>query len=162
MRTLPVPQQAADLRKYIKKQRQTILVSRLSRDPGFGSMIKNQFNHACAVCGVQLEIIEGAHIIPITEDNSEDEIWNGIALCPNHHKLFDSLAFAIDPAFRFCVNHARIEFLRSSGRADGAEREVIVYENKPVLKPRFFASSVRDRGRLLSALEQHRKRAIIL
>ena len=127
-----IPTDAIDMEDYVKSQRQSLLVSRLSRDPSFGSRVKQEYGHACAICGVQMEIVEGAHIIPITEENSKDEVWNGIALCPNHHKLFDSYAFVITSKFKLQVSHATLQFFRESGRDQGVDRYLLEFENEPV------------------------------
>ena len=108
-----------------------------------------------------MEIVEGAHIIPITEENSKDEVWNGIALCPNHHKLFDSYAFVITSKFKLQVSHATLQFFRESGRDQGVDRYLLEFENKPVQKPRFYGTSVTDRRKHVDALGRHERHAAI-
>ncbi|PNC24422.1 HNH endonuclease [Akkermansia muciniphila] len=63
----------------------------------------------CAICGCEIpEIIQGAHIWGVSEIRNFDSIndeqkyvhatsgHNGLWLCQNHHKLFDSAFFAFD------------------------------------------------------------------
>lgn len=57
---------------------------------------------ACIVCGWHEKdlkgncLVEGAHIKPIQNDDSCDCFDNIIALCPNHHTMFDRYLFYID------------------------------------------------------------------
>ncbi len=57
----------------------------------------------CVICGWNEHdrhnspLVEGAHIKPLEYDDTSDLYDNIIALCPNHHTLFDSYMFYIDP-----------------------------------------------------------------
>ena len=42
------------------------------------------------------KLLEAAHIIPVT-NNGSDNPSNGIPLCPTHHTAFDNLLFTFDP-----------------------------------------------------------------
>jgi len=51
----------------------------------------------CAVCDITIkDILDAAHIRG-KKDNGSDDWRNGILLCKNHHKSFDSGLFKIDP-----------------------------------------------------------------
>ena len=56
-------------------------------------------------------IVEAAHIIPHSHEKSKDTIQNGIALCKNHHKMFDDGLLALDESLSVKVNYNRIEYL---------------------------------------------------
>ena len=58
------------------------------RDKRFSKNVLIAYGHACAICRIQLKLVEAAHIVPV-KDNGTDEITNGIALCASHHKAFD-------------------------------------------------------------------------
>ena len=75
------------------------------------------FDYTCGVCDAQLDIIEAAHIIPVSEEGSVDEVWNGISLCPNHHTLFDSRLLLINADLEISSDDAVIQFLINEGRA---------------------------------------------
>ncbi|NEV64307.1 HNH endonuclease signature motif containing protein [Thiorhodococcus minor] len=47
------------------------------------------------MCGLGSGLIEGAHIYPVEASDSKDELWNGIALCRNHHRAFDLHRIAV-------------------------------------------------------------------
>ena len=41
-------------------------------------------------------LLEAAHIIPV-ENKGNDDVGNGIPLCPTHHTAFDNFLFTINP-----------------------------------------------------------------
>ena len=41
-------------------------------------------------------LLEAAHIIPV-ENKGNDDVRNGIPLCPTHHTAFDNFLFTINP-----------------------------------------------------------------
>ena len=59
-------------------------------------------NYSCVICGWCVSdgqnnyIIEGAHLKSFEDDPSKDKRDNIIALCPNHHAMFDRFLFYID------------------------------------------------------------------
>ncbi len=71
------------------RERLRRLVSSYVRDARFGRAVREAYNSKCAFCGVGLGLTAGAHIYPVSAPNSPDEVWNGIALCHNHHSAFD-------------------------------------------------------------------------
>lgn len=51
------------------------------------------YNNSCSICGcTYTSVLEAAHIVPWTKCGPDERIdpRNGILLCANHHKLFDS------------------------------------------------------------------------
>lgn len=66
------------------------LVSRARRNPKFRKEVLQKYNYTCIVCGTMEEkILEAAHIRAVSE-NGSDDVKNGVCLCANHHRLFDS------------------------------------------------------------------------
>jgi putative restriction endonuclease len=149
------------LGQFIMAMRRKIIVERFERDAKFGPLIKKQFDFACAVCGTQLEIVEGAHIIPVSVQDSKDEMWNGIALCPNHHKLFDACAFIITPNFRVMIDNATIEFFRESHRDGGLRDALTSLDARNVRKPLFFTRDERLQRKMFQALQWRQRLAAI-
>ena len=41
------------------------------------------------MCGIQLGLIDAAHIIPHSNEKGTDDLDNGISLCPLHHRAYD-------------------------------------------------------------------------
>ena len=146
------PGRAADLDSYVERERQRLNTTRLSRDSRFAPRVKEQFNFSCTVCAVQLEIIEAAHIIPVNDQNSSDEVWNGLSLCPNHHTLFDARQFVVEPNLIVTVDAETVEFLRESDRASGIEL-LTDFHNKKIRAPDFWRTSPEVRERMRAALE---------
>lgn len=57
---------------------------------------------SCVICGWSKKrngilLVEGAHIKPLEYDADCDNRFNIIALCPNHHTMFDNYLFYIEP-----------------------------------------------------------------
>lgn len=70
-------------------ERARVAVTRLVRRAAFGKEVCDAYGNRCAMCDIGLGLLEGAHIYPATAPGSSDKIWNGLALCRNHHRLFD-------------------------------------------------------------------------
>lgn len=64
-------------------------VSALVRDAKFRGDVLKAYGSTCAMCGLGLSLVEGAHIYPASAPGSVDTVRNGIALCANHHRAFD-------------------------------------------------------------------------
>ena len=147
----PPPVRSRDLDEYVRKQRGRVTATRLARDGRFSALIKIQYAYACAVCAVQLEIVEGAHIIPVREAGSSDDVWNGVALCPNHHDLFDGSAFLIRPDLEVRVDQERVEYFRANDLAQGLEI-LTDYDRRRIRAPEFWKRSADLQGRMVRAL----------
>jgi HNH endonuclease len=79
--------------------------STLVRDARFSRQVILAYNGVCAMCGLDANLVQGAHIYPASAPGSRDEPWNGLALCPNHHLAFDRHLLAPHPDTRrilFC------------------------------------------------------------
>ena len=64
-------------------------IKRKYRQADFRARVLAAYEHRCAMCGMQLELVEAAHILPVAADGSTDETANGVALCALHHNAFD-------------------------------------------------------------------------
>ncbi len=111
--------------KYLEQSDRTVLRS--------ATYLYNLFNRLgakkCALCGCEIpEIIQGAHIWGVSEisrTDLDDETkfnhavngHNGLWLCQNHHKLFDSNLLVLDNDGNVCVKDSLmgkdIEFIRN-------------------------------------------------
>lgn len=90
------------------------------RDSSFRYRILNIYKDKCAICGLQMNLVEACHIIPV-EDDGTDEIINGIALCHNHHKAFDSGLIWINEEYDIMLNHSKIKDIKSANIAEGLD-----------------------------------------
>lgn len=132
--------------------RRRIVLERIARDHRFAPLVCAQYNFACAVCSTQLNIVEGAHIIPACEPQGLDEVWNGVSLCPNHHRLFDAKVYVIRPTLKIAIDNDAVEFFRECNRSNGLDDVLLRYAGSQIRKPTFFG---RDR-----TLTSHMKRAL--
>jgi putative restriction endonuclease len=94
-------------------------IVRKYRAHDFRRRVLTAYDHRCAACGVQLALIEAAHIEPVSNPGSTDETKNGIALCVLHHAAFDTRLISIDEAYRIQISRARVRQLRSQSRVAG-------------------------------------------
>lgn len=59
----------------------------------FRQVLLKIYDHKCAICGTQVDVLmEASHIVPWSECSDMDKLnpQNGLLLCSNHHKLFDA------------------------------------------------------------------------
>ena len=107
-------QQFAEPRLY------AVLSARRSlRESSFRRRVLTAYGQRCAMCGIQLRLLDGAHILPAAHPESTDETCNGVALCALHHRAFDRAFVAFDPEFRVHVNEAMAAQLEEADRAGG-------------------------------------------
>lgn len=93
--------------KIIPKEGVAVTKTRGTGQEEFSNAIKEHYNYKCAVCGLSItEVLEAAHIIPYSKANDEQKFdyHNGIALCANHHKMFDCNILLIKPDYSIQLN----------------------------------------------------------
>ena len=77
-------------------EREIYKIFRYRRNSVFRKQILEKYNYTCVVCGCkEPKILEAAHIRSVC-DGGNDSVENGLCLCSNHHKLFDSGLLKID------------------------------------------------------------------
>jgi putative restriction endonuclease len=107
-------------KKVAKKRRFVFMETRRAlRDFNFSKRVFTAYAHRCAMCGMQLRLLEGAHILPVADSSSTDETSNGIALCALHHKAYDNSFLTFDEKYRVHLNVERISELKKSGHDAG-------------------------------------------
>ena len=63
-----------------------IAARRALREIDFRSRVLGAYGHSCAMCGIQLGLLDAAHILPAAHPDSTDDTNNGVALCTLHHR----------------------------------------------------------------------------
>lgn len=110
-----------DVDGIVNKERKSIIsqIVRKYREYDFRRRVLNAYGHQCAACGVQLELIDAAHIIPVAEPTSTDETTNGIAFCKLHHAAYDRNLMSFDHRYRIEVSDRQIERLTDANLSGG-------------------------------------------
>ena len=70
------------------RKRALLTTWRLLRDRKFSKKVLSAYRHGCAMCGLQLGLLDAAHILPVGHPDSTDRTDNGIrALCVTSPRL---------------------------------------------------------------------------
>lgn len=123
----------SDVGKVIAEPRRYAVVAsrRALREIGFRNRVLVAYGHSCAMCGLQLRLLDAAHILPAAHPESTDATNNGVALCALHHRAFDRTLVTFDPEYRTHENEAMLQRLAAEHRDGGlaAFREAL----RPIL-----------------------------
>lgn len=85
----------------------------------FSRRIVTAYSGACAMCGLQLGLTDAAHIVPVAAPLGTDATSNGLALCPTHHRAYDTGLIAVNPDYSVLLNAERVAELQAQGRGQG-------------------------------------------
>lgn len=107
----------------VAAERQTAVVNvkKKIRDNSFKSRVLTSYSNHCAFCGVQLKLIDAAHIVPVQHDGT-DETSNGISLCALHHRAFDRNLVTFNADYQIVTSQKNFDKLREIGLDGGAEK----------------------------------------
>jgi putative restriction endonuclease len=105
----------------IAKERRKIVskISRLSRDSNFRRKVIVAYDRKCSVTGLQLQLIDAAHILPVGAEGSTDEVNNGICLSPTYHRAYDRGLIYLADDLVMRVNTRKRDELIALGIAGG-------------------------------------------
>ena len=111
-----------ELRQDGESREQFIFMRRaFPRDPAFKDQVLAAYERACCVCDRQLGIVQAAHIIPHSVPDSPNCVSNGLALCVEHHELYDTALLLPGPGQRLVFNEDRAEYLRRTSQDKGLD-----------------------------------------
>ena len=95
------------------------------RDPRFKATVLRAYEDRCSFCGYDLRLggspvgIDAAHV-QMRSRGGPDRIENGLALCVQHHRLFDYGALGLDDDHRILVSeHLNLSDQESAARIKG-------------------------------------------
>lgn len=91
------------------------------RDPRFKKWIMDAYGKTCCVCDRQLELIQAAHIIPHSVEDSPNTVQNGLAMCIEHHRLYDDALLLPGPGQQLVFNKERAEYLKQTNQDKGLD-----------------------------------------
>lgn len=94
---------------------------RAYREARFRPTVLQAYSHQCAMCAISLNLVEAAHIVPVRQPGSTDEITNGLALCRLHHGAFDNGLIGVRPDYRIVENPAAMARLGEMGFLRGVD-----------------------------------------
>lgn len=95
------------------------VIVRRYRAADFRIRVLGAYGHRCAMCGIQLELLDAAHILPVADESSSDETCNGVALCKTHHAAFDRNLVSFDEDYRIHISEFESNRLETVRRAGG-------------------------------------------
>lgn len=98
----------------------------------FKKRILDAYESQCAICGLQLGLVEAAHIVPVAWPGSTDETRNGLCLCRNHHRAYDAGLITVGPDSIVHVSPTERERLEGVG-LDGGLDHLTRHDGKPLL-----------------------------
>ena len=101
-------------------ERLTRFVRQTVRDQSFSRRVLVAYDYTCCGCGVQLGLVQGAHIIPVAA-RPNYSTRNGLALCANHHLAYDNGLFAVDRDYRIAINAGAVRTLAARGLGAGTD-----------------------------------------
>lgn len=97
-------------------QRRSVLrtVRQRLRDSRFREKVLTAYHSRCAFCGIQLNLVQAAHIIPVAHPASIDDVQNGFGACPLHHTAYDQSLITFTDNFDVYHNQEKLaEFARN-------------------------------------------------
>lgn len=100
-------------------ERLTITHTQYARDPRFRKSVYDAYDYRCAMCGIQLQLVEAAHIVPHSHEKGTDEVNNGVCLCALHHTAYDQSLIYFDETFQIKLNDSKLAYLVKIKRDSG-------------------------------------------
>ena len=96
-----------DIASLSKERRRVIsTVARLARDGDFRKKVTVAYDRKCAVTGLQLRLVDAAHILPVGAAGSTDDVSNGLCLSPTYHRAYDRRLIYLTEDRRMVINQA--------------------------------------------------------
>jgi putative restriction endonuclease len=133
-----------ELLQSLPIERQVVVrtVAVRKRSDSFRTRVLSAYEHHCAICDMQLDLLEAAHIIPVDSPGSTDLTSNGMALCCLHHKAYDGRLVGVDESYRVLLNEQELNRLKREELTHGltefikALRPEIRLPSVPANRPR--------------------------
>lgn len=114
---MEITEDIAEPRRYA-----VVSTKKALREMDFRDRVLTAYGQRCAMCDIQLRLLDGAHILPVAHPDSTDGTNNGVALCTLHHRAFDRSLVTFDPDFRIHLNEEVLEELKSIDQVGGYKK----------------------------------------
>lgn len=148
----PVPEDV----EIVPRERREVVrtVTEWTRRRDFRIRVLSAYGHHCALCQVQLQLVEAAHIIPVGAPGSNDQTSNGLALCLLHHGAYDDSLVGVREDYHIIANSAKLGELQRTNLASGEQLLRSLVCNTILLpksqddwpRPEFLREGMRLRG----------------
>lgn len=117
-----------------ERRRVVTKVSRLARDSDFRRKVIVAYDRKCCVTGLQLRLIDAAHILPVGAEGSTDDVRNGLCLSPTYHRAYDRGLIYLNEDRRMLINPKRKSELVRLGLGGGL-RDFEAHLGREILLP---------------------------
>lgn len=107
------------------------MITKKQRDNSFRARVLRAYNYKCAFSGIQLKLVDAAHIVPVSYETSTDETSNGIALSAIHHKAYDKGLITFNDEYRIVVKTSEIHKLRELNLDGGLDK--VITNLRPII-----------------------------
>ena len=127
--------------EQLARRVQLVEIMRAFREARFRPLVLQAYGNRCAVCETALKLVDAAHIIPVSDPRSDDEVTNGLALCRLHHAAYDTGLLGVRSDYRVILNDAAADRLRQVQLDGGLQRfrdalpRLIRLPNVPEVRP---------------------------
>ena len=113
----------SEINEEIPKERQYAIIrtKRALRESNFRDRILTAYGHRCAMCGLQLKLLDAAHILPVEHPDSNDQTCNGVCLCTLHHRAYDRGLVTFDVQFKTHLDEVQVQDLKDAGHDGGLD-----------------------------------------
>jgi len=150
----PYTANVGDFRNISETRRVVVSsVQRRLRSSTFRAKVLAVYNQQCAFCGLQLGLVQAAHVLPVSHEESTDDTHNGVAACYLHHAAYDKSLITFDQYYKTHVNDAQMRDFQETNRYGQADRFVRDIRPLIILPP---AITDRPHARLVEAANQVR------
>ncbi len=105
----------------VERQKIVKTVVQTKRESSFRTRVLTAYGNSCAMCDLQLNLLDAAHIIPVRAPGSNDRTCNGMALCKNHHLAYDRGLLKVDDRYRIHPNQRKLNEYAKSQLTGGLE-----------------------------------------
>ena len=117
-----------------ERRRVVTKVSRLARDSDFRRKVIVAYDRKCCVTGLQLRLIDAAHILPVGAEGSTDDVRNGLCLSPTYHRAYDRGLIYLNEDRKMLINPKRKSELVRLGLGGGL-RDFEAHLGREILLP---------------------------
>ncbi len=104
-----------------ERRRVVTKVSRLARDSDFRRKVMVAYDRKCCVTGLQLRLIDAAHILPVGAEGSTDDVRNGLCLSPTFHRAYNRGLVYLTEDRKMLINAKRKDELIRLGLGGGLQ-----------------------------------------